>query len=219
MTMNIQTPNPVRVLRIDTSPRHTDSISRRLGNRLLDNLRGRHGNLHITRRDLDKAPLPFVNGDWITANFTAPDQRSAWQQNALAVSDRLVRELMDTDLLLIGVPLYNFSIPAALKAWIDMVARARLTFRYTDTGPEGLLKNKRAYLLVASGGVKAGSETDFATSYMRHVLGFLGITDVTVIAADQIMQRGDAALAQALAEIDGLFSQPVESDQRIALRA
>ncbi|MBU1191382.1 MAG: NAD(P)H-dependent oxidoreductase [Gammaproteobacteria bacterium] len=212
-------PNPIRVLSVDTSPRQSDSVSRRLSERLLDNLRAQHGNLTITRRDLDKAPLPFVNGDWITANFTAPEQRSAWQQKALAVSDRLVQELMDNDLLLIGVPLYNFGIPAALKAWVDMVARARLTFRYTDSGPEGLLKNKRAYLLIASGGVKAGSEMDFATQYMRHVLGFLGITDVTVIAADQIMQRGDAALEQALAEIDGLFSPPADSDQRIALQA
>lgn len=217
--MDKQPPKPVRVLRVDASPRQSDSVSRRLSDRLLGNLRTQYGDLSVTHRDLDKAPLPFVDGDWITANFTAPEQRSAWQQNTLAVSDRLVHELLDTDLLLIGVPLYNFGIPAALKAWVDMVARARLTFRYTENGPEGLLKNKRAYLLVASGGVRAGSETDFATSYMRHVLGFLGITDVTVIAADQIMQRGDAALEQAIAEIEGLFSPSVASDKRIALQA
>lgn len=217
--MDKQTPKPVRVLRVDASPRQSDSVSRRLSDRLLDNLRTQHGELSVIRRDLDKAPLTFVDGDWITANFTAPEQRSVWQQNTLAVSDRLVQELIDADLLLIGVPLYNFGIPAALKAWVDMVARARLTFRYTENGPEGLLKNKRAYLLVASGGVRAGSETDFATRYMRHVLGFLGITDVTVIAADQIMQRGDAALEQAIAEIEALFSPSVESDERVALRA
>lgn len=216
--MSIRPPDSLRVLRVDASARHTDSVSRRLSDRLIDRLQAQYGHITINHRDLDKYPLPYVNGDWITANYTAPEQRTEWQQNALEVSDRLVRELMDTDLLLIGVPLYNFGIPAALKAWVDMVARARLTFRYTEAGPEGLLKNKRAYLLLASGGVKAGSAMDFATSYMRHVLGFLGITDVTVIAADQIMQRGDVAQEQAIAQIDGLFAKPAHSKQRIALQ-
>lgn len=215
--MSIQT--PLRVLRVDASARHTDSISRRLSDHLVDTLEAQYGSIAVTYRDLDQEPLPFVNDDWITANFTAPDQRSDWQRKALAISDRLVQELLDTDLLLIGVPLYNFGIPAALKAWVDMVARARLTFRYTETGPEGLLKNKRAYLLLASGGVKTGSEVDFATSYLRHILGFLGVTDVTIIAADQIMQRGDEAQNHAFAQIDGLFAQPALNEQRNALQA
>lgn len=215
--MNMQP--PMRILRVDTSARHTDSISRRLSDHFVATLEAQHGSIAVTHRDLDLEPLPFVNGDWITANFTAPEQRSPGQRKALAVSDRLVQELMDTDLLLIGVPLYNFGIPAALKAWVDMVARARLTFRYTETGPEGLLKNKRAYLLLASGGVKAGSEVDFATGYLRHILGFLGITDVTFIAADQIMQRGDEAQRQAIAQIDGLFAQSARTEPRTALQA
>ena len=210
---------PLRVLRVDTSARQADSISRRLSDRLVASLEARHGSLAVTHRDLDQEPLPFVNGDWITANFTASEQRSPGQRKTLAVSDRLVQELLDTDLLLIGVPLYNFGIPAALKAWVDMVARARLTFRYTESGPEGLLKNKRAYVLLASGGVKAGSEVDFATGYLRHILGFLGITDVTFIAADQTMQRGDEAQRQAIAQIDGLFAQSARTEPRTALQA
>jgi FMN-dependent NADH-azoreductase len=129
------------------------------------------------------------------------DQRSAAQRAALAESDALVAELAAADLLVIGVPIYNFGVPAALKAWVDMVARARLTFRYTENGPEGLLRGKRAYLVVASGGTAVGSEIDFATGYLRHVLGFLGIEDVQIIAADRGSLRGerdavDAALGQ-----------------------
>jgi len=110
------------------------------------------------------------------------------------------------DVLVIGVPIYNFGIPAALKAWVDMVARARLTFRYTEQGPEGLLRVKRAYLVVASGGTAAGSAVDFATGYLRHVLGFLGIDDVEIIAADRAQVRGPAdTLNSALARIDALL--------------
>ncbi len=217
--MSIQSSTHLRVLQIDASARQTESISRRLSNHLLNSLSTEHGTISITHRDLANDPLPYVNEDWVNANFTAPEQRTEQQRASLAMSDTLVQELMDADLLLIGLPLYNFGIPAALKAWVDMVARARLTFRYTAAGPEGLLKNKRAYLLIASGGVKAGSEIDFATSYMRHVLGFLGITEVTIIAADQIMQRGDDALKQAFAQIDGLFAQPAHMEQRTALQA
>ena len=90
------------------------------------------------------------------------------------------------------MPVYNFAIPASLKAWVDLIARARRTFRYTEAGPEGLLKGKKAYLVVASGGVPVGSDYDFATGYLRHVLGFVGITDVTIIAADQQMMDGEA---------------------------
>ena len=109
------------------------------------------------------------------------------------------------DALVIGVPIYNFGIPAALKAWADMVVRARLTLRCTEQEPEGLLRGKRAYLAVASGGTAAGSAVDFATGYLRHVLGFLGIDDVEIIAADRAQARGPAdALNSALALIDAL---------------
>jgi FMN-dependent NADH-azoreductase len=115
----------------------------------------------------------------------------------------LIAELEAADTIVIGVPLYNFGIPAALKAWIDLIARARRTFRYTEAGPEGLLKDKKAYLVVASGGVPVGSDYDFATGYLRHVLGFVGITDVTVIDAGQQMMDGDV-VNRATAAIDDL---------------
>ena len=140
------------------------------------------------------------------ANFTPAEQRNEEQKAALAESDALVAELRAADVLIIGVPIYNFGIPAALKAWVDMVARARLTFRYTENGPVGLLKGKRVYLVVASGGTAVGSEIDFATGYLRHMLGFLGIDDVHIVAADRLMARGEEeAVRNARAQIDRLI--------------
>ena len=105
--------------------------------------------------------------------------------------------MQDADTIVIGLPIYNFSVPAAFKAWIDLVARAGLTFSYTENGPKGLLEGKRAILTIASGGVPVGSESDFATNFARHVLGFIGIHDVDVIAADQMAANPDAALENA----------------------
>ena len=89
--------------------------------------------------------------------------------------------------LVIGLPIYNFSVPAAMKAWIDQIARVGVTFNYSENGPVGLMKKKRAIILLASGGTKVGSDIDFASEYMKHILGFIGITDVTIIAADALM--------------------------------
>ncbi len=121
------------------------------------------------------------------------------------MSDSLVAELKDADVLVIGVPIYNFNVPASLKAWIDMIARARLTFRYTENGPEGLLQGKKAYLVVATGGVPVGSPVDFATPYLKHALGFIGITDVEIIAADRLNSQADEAMDSARARIAELI--------------
>jgi FMN-dependent NADH-azoreductase len=182
----------LKILRIDASARHAGSTTRQLSDDLINALRDRHGRLSVLTRDLARTPPPLLDADWIAANFTDPQARDAQQRAALAQSDELVAELMAADVVVIGVPVYNFSVPAALKAWIDQVARARITFRYTENGPEGLLKGKRAYLLMASGGVAVGSAADFASGYLRQVLGFLGITDVEIIAADQALLRDDA---------------------------
>jgi len=112
-----------------------------------------------------------------------------------------VQELIDSDVLVIGAPLYNFGIPAALKAWIDLIARARLTFRYGENGPVGLLTGKQAFVILASGGTTLGGELDFASAYLRHVLAFVGITDVQFINADRQMQQGIAARNAAMAHI------------------
>lgn len=180
------------ILHIDASARRAGSTTRDLSGHVVQHLNpGR-----IIRRDL-ATPLPLLTEDWINANFTPADQRDEVQRDLLALSDELVGELQNADTIVIGLPIYNFSVPAAFKAWIDLVARAGLTFAYSENGPKGLLEGKRAVLAVASGGTAVGSEIDFATNYARHVLGFIGITDVDIVAADKMALDADAALASA----------------------
>ncbi len=188
------------LLQIDSSMRHAGSVTRDLTALIADRL----GADHVIHRDLADTPIPQIDEAWIGANFTAADERTDAQAANLAMSDTLVAELQAADTVVIGVPIYNFGVSAALKAWVDQVARAGLTFRYTEGGPQGLLTGKRAIIAVASGGTEAGSEIDFATGYVRHVLGFIGITDVTTVAADRMMLDGDTALNRAHQAVDAL---------------
>jgi FMN-dependent NADH-azoreductase len=193
--------NPIRtILQINASARKTGSVTRELSETLVTRLLAKSRDIKVISRDVSQG-LPFLDEDWVGANFTDTADRSAEQRMKLALSDTLVSELKAADTIVIGAPIYNFSVPAALKAWIDLVARARETFRYTENGPEGLLKDKKAYVIVASGGTKVGSEIDFASNYLRHVLGFIGISDVAFVAADQLMMdpaKREAALAETL---------------------
>ena len=187
------------VLRIDASARHTGSISRELTDKVLDRLRPDT----VISRDLSD-PLPHINDAWVTANFTPADQRDAAQKETLALSDTLVAELQAADTLVIGLPIYNFGVPAALKAWIDLVARAGVTFQYSEAGPKGLLTGKRAIVVVASGGTEMGSDADFATGHLRQVLNFVGISEVEFVRADGLAIDADATLQSARAQVDGL---------------
>ncbi|MBY6140584.1 NAD(P)H-dependent oxidoreductase [Leisingera daeponensis] len=187
------------VLHIDSSARTEGSVTRDLSAQIISRL----GAGSVIRRDL-AAPLPLLDGAWVGANFTPADQRSDEQKQLLALSDSLVEELKQADTLVIGSPVYNFSVPSTLKAWIDLVARAGLTFQYTENGPIGLLEGKRAIIVMASGGTQAGSDIDFATTYLRHVLGFIGITEVEIVAADAMSIDADGALAKAKTQIEAL---------------
>jgi FMN-dependent NADH-azoreductase len=180
-----------KILRIDASMRHAGSVTRALTDKLVAQLRAASPGSQVTRRDLADG-VPLVDEAWIGANFTDPAERDDAQRAALAESDELVAELKAADTLVIGLPIYNFGVPAAFKAWIDMIARARETFRYTETGPEGLMTGKRALVVVASGGVPVGSAADFATPYVRFALAFIGITEVAFIAAAELNATGDA---------------------------
>jgi FMN-dependent NADH-azoreductase len=184
------------ILRIDSSMRHTGSVTRALTDKLVARLRAASPTARIIHRDLANG-VALVDEAWIGANFTDPAERDSAQREALARSDELVAEIKAADTLVIGLPIYNFGVPAALKAWIDMVARARETFRYAETGPEGLMTGKRALIVVASGGVPVGSTVDLATPYLRHALAFMGITDVEFIAADQLMADAEAVISSA----------------------
>ena len=187
---------PTHILRIDASARKSGSVTRDLNDQIVDRFTA-NGDTTITSRDLADQSLPHLTEDWIGANFTAQDDRTPDQQAALALSDSLIDEIKSADLLVIGLPIYNFGVPAALKAWIDLVARAGVTFKYSENGPVGLLEGKRAIVAVASGGTKMGSDIDFASGYLRHVLGFIGIKDVVFVAADQMALDADATLASA----------------------
>ena len=191
---------PINILDISASGRLGDSVTRKLSGDLIDALEQKHGEVSVVRRDLNTG-IGFVDDAWIAANFTDPRERTAADRARLAESDALIAELEAADVIVIGAPIYNFGIPATLKAWIDQVCRARKTFRYTENGPVGLMENKKAWIVVASGGVPVGSPVDFATPYLRQVMGFLGITDIDVIAADQLTSRSDEAIDAARAEI------------------
>ena len=191
---------PLNILHINASARGAGSVSRQLTSDLIAALRERHGDVHITRRNV-AAGLPFVDEEWVAANSRPEEERDAAQREKLALSDELVAELAAADVLVIGTPIYNFSIPAALKAWVDMIARARLTFRYTDDGVEGLLADRKTYVVAPSGGVPVGSAVDFATPYLRHVLGFVGITDIEFIGARGADRGNHEALDTARARI------------------
>lgn len=187
------------VLHLDSSMRGVNSITRELSDDIVQRL----GADKVIRRDLLATPVPQIDEDWVVANATAAPDRSPTQQQTLALSDELLDELNQSDTIVIGVPIYNFGIPAALKAWVDQVCRAGVSFRYTENGPEGLLSGKRAVLAIASGGVPVDSPVDHCTPYMRQFLNFVGITDIQVVAADALMQDGES-LERARTQINAL---------------
>lgn len=188
------------ILHIDASARRQGSVTRDLTARIIETL----PDARVITRDLAETPLPQITEDWVTATFTPADARSPAQKTVLAQSDVLVSELEAADTLVIGLPMYNFGVPAALKAWIDLVGRAGRTFKYTENGPVGLLAGKRAIVAVATGGTQTGSQMDFATDYIRHFLGFVGIADVTFVTADQMAADAEASLARATGQIEAL---------------
>ncbi len=185
----------LNILRVDASARLNGSISRDLNDKIVARYQSA-GPVDVVTRDLTQS-LPFLDEEWIGANFTDDAERTPEQREKLAVSNALVSELKEADVVLIGLPIYNFGVPAALKAWVDLVARRGLTFNYTENGPVGLLEGKRAIITVASGGTEAGSDIDFATGYMRHVLKFIGITDVIFVSADRMAIDPETTLRAA----------------------
>jgi FMN-dependent NADH-azoreductase len=183
------------LLKLDSSPMGDHSVSRKLTAKFVEAWRESHPGARVVSRDLSTTHIPIVDGSWIGAAYTPEAGRSPDQRKALALSDELFAELLEADELVLGVPMHNFGIPSSLKLWIDQVIRVGKTFAYDATGPKGLLKNKKATLLIASGGAygegTAMASLNFVSPYLRAVFGFVGIADVTIIAAEgtsQIMQ-------------------------------
>lgn len=189
-----------KVLYINSSVRSNGSLSRQLSGELVAKLAAQ-GNT-IVERNLATQPVPHLTEEMMGAFFTPAEQRSAEAAATIALSDTLVDELLAADVLVLAAPMYNFSVPSTLKAWIDHVARAGRTFQYTATGPVGLATGKKAYIFTASGGVYSegpAAAYDHLSTYLRAALGFLGITDITFVQAEGVA-LGDDAVAATLAK-------------------
>ncbi|MEM9371857.1 MAG: NAD(P)H-dependent oxidoreductase [Pseudomonadota bacterium] len=192
-----------KILKIDGSMRLAGSVTRDLADKVVARLKSIDPAAEITTRDLTD-DIPQIDETWIGANFTDRSDRTESQVDALALSERLIAELRAADTLVLAVPMYNFGVPAAVKAWIDQITRARETFRYTENGAVGLLTDRRAIIVTATGGTEVDGPMDFAIPYLRHLLGFIGIEDVTVVAAGRTMVDMETAVADAIAKINGL---------------
>lgn len=175
-----------RILQLKTSIFDTpdnQGVSSQLGNALVEVLRGKDSSTNLVTRDFSKEAIPYFDNGWLQALSTPPAERDAEQQKKVAFSDALIAEVQETDTIVIGVPMYNFAPPAALKSWTDHIARAGVTFRYTETGPIGLLTGKKVYVVLSTGGKHEEGVTDYLRPYLRTFLGFLGMTDVEFIVA------------------------------------
>ncbi|MBB3119493.1 FMN-dependent NADH-azoreductase [Pseudoduganella violacea] len=190
------------VLYINSSVRSSGSLSRQLSAEFIAKWRAANPGDTIVERDLAAQPVPHLSEDMMGAFFTAPEQRNAAQAAVVKTSDALVAELFAADVIVIGAPMYNFSISSTLKAWIDHIARAGLTFKYTENGPLGLVQGKKVYVFTASGGVYSdgpGSGFDFLSTYLRAALGFLGMSDIRFIQAEGVA-GGEQAVADTVAK-------------------
>jgi len=174
------------ILLVSSSAQGTSASSFQVAQQIVDKLNG----ADLKVRDLSSG-LPSINQEWVSANFTEQSARSDDQHKALSLSDELIDELKWADTIIIASPIYNFSVPSALKAWVDHICRAGLTFNYTESGPVGLLSEKRAILAMTSGGVPVDSAVDFATPYLRQVFNFIGITEIQTVRADQQITTTD----------------------------
>jgi FMN-dependent NADH-azoreductase len=194
-----------KVLVVQSSALNETSNTRLLTSKLLSRL-GRDAEVAVTTRDLAQHPLPHITDQTLGAFFTPADQRSAEQNEIIALSDTLVAELMNTDIIIIAAPMYNFGVPSTLKAYFDHIARAGVTFKYTETGPVGLVQDKQAYIVTATGGIHAGTPRDFVAPYVTTFLGFLGINAVETFAAEgmSMADMKEASLNQAISAIEQL---------------
>lgn len=186
---------PGVVLRIDSGADHPGSISRMLGDEVVRRITVPGD--RVVHRAASEG-LPVVTGAWVSASFADGDRA------ALAMSEELVDELLSARELVLVAPVYNFGVPAAMKAWIDQVVRAGRTFRFTPTGPVGLVPARRAWIVTASSGTEIGGEQDFNTTYLRAILAFVGVPVVHVVAAQQLQFRGSTAIDEAYAAIEAL---------------
>ncbi len=198
-----------KVLIIDSAATGEQSVSRKLTGELAEQIRRRVPDAQIVSRDVGRAPIPHLTEDTVGAIRGGPADTDA-AAAALALSDTLVAELKSADVIVIGAPMYNFGMPSTLKAWFDHVLRARVTFRYTAEGPEGLVKGKHAVVVEARAGLYSegpAAAMDHQEPHIRTLLGFMGITDVTYVRAEKLAggpEAASAAIAEAIEQLDGI---------------
>ena len=193
-----------RVLVIESSARQQGSVSRELTRQFIGNWQAAHPADQIQIRDLAVEPVPHLDATLLGGWMTPSEQQSEAEKAALTRSNQLTDELLAADVLVLAAPMYNFAIPSTLKAWLDHVLRAGVTFKYTETGPQGLLTGKRAFVLTARGGIYAGSGLDHQEPYLRQALAFIGIHDVQFIHAEGLnlgAEFSEKGLAQARAKL------------------
>ncbi|UXU73897.1 MULTISPECIES: FMN-dependent NADH-azoreductase [unclassified Paracoccus (in: a-proteobacteria)] len=186
----------MNILHIDSAITGDASVSRKLTAQIVARLKAADPEARVTYRDLNQG-VPAIDTEWFKAVRLAPQDPTPEQQRLIDISDAYLREVQQADVLVIGLPVYNFTLSAQLKNWLDQIARAGVSFRYTENGPEGLLKGKRAIVAYAAAGTPMGSDIDFASGYLRHMLGFMGITDVEFVPADRLAMDREAGLARA----------------------
>ena len=198
----------MKILHIDASPLGSASISRQLTASVVEKLTRDHPTAQVIHRDLIESPISHLTGELLQVLRPAPGSTPPSGPTLRAEADQtdvLIDELLGTDVIVVGAPMYNFSIPSQLKAWIDRVAQAGRTFRYTAAGPEGLAKGKKAIVVSTRGGVYAGTAyeaaMDHQEAYLRTVLNFLGITDVSFVRAEGIAMKKEEAVATANRQI------------------
>ena len=191
---------PKTILRVDASMRKTKSVSRQLADEMVATLGGCSHDIEVVNRDLS-CGIGLVNDAWIDSDRTPEEMRTQDQRVILAQSDALVAELQAADDIVIAVPIYNFSVPAAFKAWVDLICRTNVTYVLENDKPRGILANKRAFVVITASGTLGGSEIDYTSGYVKHILSFIGIRDVTFVDATGLSKNRSSVIANASQEI------------------
>jgi FMN-dependent NADH-azoreductase len=188
----------MKILQIKSSVFNGGSQSSRLADELVAQLLARNPGAEVIRRDLVADPVPHLDAARVGAFFAKPGERTAEQSAVIAYSDALIDELRRADVIVLGLPMYNFGVPSQLKAWFDHIARAGVTFKYTEKGAVGLLTGKKAYVVATRGGVYDGTN-DFQAPFVRQFLGFVGITDIEFVHAEGLA-LGEESLNKSIAD-------------------
>jgi len=197
----------MKILQINASARAEGANSTRLADAITARLTSRHPGAVVEVRDFARNPHPVLDEAALQALFTSADQRTPEQAARVALDDALIAQLQSADAIVLGVPMYNFGVPVQLKSWIDAIARAGVTFRYTADGPQGLVTGKKVYVALARGGLYRDTPADTQAAWLKTVLGFLGMTDLELVYAEGLAMGPDAAskgLAEAEAQIEAI---------------